>query len=574
MLQPFVAGVRLPALRDLTVSAQLSDNANGGPQLSALTVRAGPSDLSATAAGLTVSKLDVAMPRVDRPMRGSVEGSFAGAPLRLSATTGAPGALFGGHQVAGKMPVDASAVIGGATFIARGVVADPIRLTGADLALTARVPDLDALSPLAGRPLPALKAIVFVARLRDRDGGIARGVALRDIKLSAAQGDLAGEALIGFGDRPVIEGTLTSTRLDLDAILAAVSPDAPPPAANPEPDAQPRWIIPDTKLPFDRIRALDADLRFKVASLTAGGATYRNAAGRVAAREGRLRLDPLTAQAQGGGLTLQLSADATQPEPAVAVALRAANVSLKTLLGAVGLPEDALGAAEVDLALRGTGDTPHAIAASGSGHLGIAAVNGRIGGRVLAVLVADPLRRAGLPAPRLSGQTDLRCLAARLDVLRGTAHVRSFFLDSGEAQVGGAGTIDLADETMAMVLTPVARGSGTGTPLRLSGPLRDPKAELAGGSDPTGGNQALLPRRLFDPGAEACMQPLAIARDGRPGPLPVSVAALPPPPPLSPMASPYPRAAPIPLTPEPQPAPARSPPPNGQKPVDLFQFLR
>ena len=159
-LQPFFPAVRLPALRDLAVSAQLSEGGNGGPQLAALTVHAGPSDLSGYAAGLSVSKLDVAMPRVDRPIRGSVEGSFADAPLRLSATIGAPGALFGGYQVAGSMPIDVSAVIGGATFIARGAISEPVRLTGADIAISARMPDLDALSPLAGRTLPPLKAIV------------------------------------------------------------------------------------------------------------------------------------------------------------------------------------------------------------------------------------------------------------------------------------------------------------------------------------------------------------------------------------------------------------------------------
>ncbi len=575
-LQPFFPGVRMPGLRDVSLAAQLSEGGNGGPQLAALTVRAGPSDLSGYAPGLGVSQLEISMPRVDRPIRASVEGSFAGTPLRLSANVGAPGALLGGYQVAGSMPIDVSAVIGGATFIARGAISDPVRLTGADVAISARVPDLDALSPLAGRTLPPLKAIVFLARLRDRDGGIARGIALRDVKLSSSQGDLAGEAVIGFGAPPSVQGTLTSARLDLDAILAAVSPPAPPPADAAAPAAQRQWIVPDTKLPFDQIRGADADLRFKVTSLLAGGATYRDAAGRLVAKEGKLRLDPLTAQAQGGALNLRLLADTTQPEPAVALAFHAANVPLKTLLGAAGLPDDALGAAEVDLDLRGTGDNPHAIIAGGTGRLGIASVNGRIGGRVLAVLVADPLRRAGLPAARMSGQTDLRCLAARMDVLRGTASVRSFFLDSGEAQLGGSGTIDLGDETVSMIVTPTVRGSGsTGVPLRLSGPIRDPKVSVLGGSDSPERGQALLPRRLIDPDAEACTQPLAIARDGRPGPMPVSLTSLlPPPQPLPPPTSPYLQAAPIPLTPAPRPAPAQAPSGGQQKPIDLFQFMR
>ena len=575
-LQPLFPAMRLPALRDLSLTAQLSEGGNGGPQLAALTVRAGPSDLSGYAAGLSLSQLDLAMPRVDRPMHGSAEGSFADAPLRLSAAIGAPGALLGGYQVAGSMPIDLSAVIGGATFIARGAISDPVRLTGADIAISARVPDLDALSPLAGRTLPPLKAIVFLARLRDRDGGMARGVALRDVKLSASQGDLAGEAAIGFAP-PSMEGKLTAARLDLDAILAAVSPSPPAESNTRPPGPQPSWIIPDTRLPFDQVRAADVDFRFKVTSLLAGGATYRDAAGRLVVKDGKLRLDPLSAQGPGGALSLRLSADTTQPQPAVSLALHAANVSLKALFGAVGLPDDASGTAEVDVDLHGSGDTPHAIAGGGSGHLGLAAVNGRVGNRVMEVLVADPLRRAGLPAGRMGGQTDLRCLAARMDILRGTGNVRSFLLDSGYAQLAVTGTLDLGDETASLVLTPVLRGSGSGAvPLRLSGPIRDPKVSPLGQSDTPDGVEARLPRRLLDPDAEACAQPLAIARDGRAGPMPVSLTALVPPPPamLPPLPIPYPSAAPIPLTPAPPSASARAPSGGQRKPIDLFQFLR
>ena len=168
-MQPFVSAVRLPALRDVSLAAQLSDGGNGGPQLASLVVRAGPSDLSAYAAGLSLSQLDIAMPRVDRPIRGSAEGSFAGAPLRISATIGAPGALLGGYQVAGPMPIDVSAVIAGATFVARGAISDPVRLTGADVAVSAGCPIWTRSRP--SRPdAAALQGDRVPGEVADRDG--------------------------------------------------------------------------------------------------------------------------------------------------------------------------------------------------------------------------------------------------------------------------------------------------------------------------------------------------------------------------------------------------------------------
>lgn len=593
-LQPLFRSVTAPPLRDLSVSAQFSEGPAGSVQLASVQAKAGPSDLSAYAEGLSIVKLEIAMPRTDRPARATAEGSFGGQPLRFSGSIGAPGALLGGNQVAGAMPVDISALAGGATLTARGQIGNPGRLTNADLAISARIPDLASLSPFAGRPLPPFQAIVGTARLRDRDGGLWRGVVLQNVKLTAAQGDIGGDLTLTYDPQVSVQGSITSTRLDLDAIQAALalSPAVPSAESSRDPSADPKRIVPDTPLPFAALQGSDADLRFKATSLIAAGTTYRDANGRLAIKDGKLRLDPLTAQAQGGSFNARLVVDAAaQPDPSVSLALRATHVPLRTLLAAADLPDDASATAEIDLDLRGTGSTPRAIVAGGSGRLGFAAVNGRVGGRLLSALVADPMRRAGVSAPRFAGQSELRCLAGRLDLRSGTATVRGLYLNTADAQLEGTGTIDFTNDTLTMVLTPTTRG-GDGVPIRLTGPVTDPKASVLAGADSS--DAARLPRRLLDPSAEGCTQPLALARDGRAGPMPMSltsIAPLPPVPlapvPLSPLTSYPPRSAPIPLAPGQAPIPLTPPPaspaapaarsaPAGpqQKPVDLFQFLR
>ena len=69
-------------------------------------------------------------------------------------------------------------------------------MTGVNVALTARIPDLSALSPLAGHPLPALKTIAFQGTLTDADGGFRHGAALHDLTLTSPNGDLSGNAAI------------------------------------------------------------------------------------------------------------------------------------------------------------------------------------------------------------------------------------------------------------------------------------------------------------------------------------------------------------------------------------------
>ncbi|MBV8613796.1 MAG: AsmA family protein, partial [Acetobacteraceae bacterium] len=201
-LQPFYPRASLPPVRDLSFAAQVADSGGRIPDVSALTLRTGASDLSVEVPGLTVTKLDVSAPRLDQPVHASAEGQFSGAPLRVVASLGAPALLIPGSSAAGPFPVDISGEAAGARIAAKGGIADPAHWSGLDLALLAQVPDLAALSPLARRPLPALKDIAFQARAAERGGGLAHGVTLRDAKLTLPQADVAGTASLGFGGHP------------------------------------------------------------------------------------------------------------------------------------------------------------------------------------------------------------------------------------------------------------------------------------------------------------------------------------------------------------------------------------
>ncbi len=95
-LAPFLPGRALPALHDVSVSAQLADTGAKLPEISGLTLHVGPSDLSGTVAGLKLDKLDVAAARLDQPAQVSGQGSFDNAPATLAGTVGVPAGLLSG----------------------------------------------------------------------------------------------------------------------------------------------------------------------------------------------------------------------------------------------------------------------------------------------------------------------------------------------------------------------------------------------------------------------------------------------------------------------------------------------
>jgi len=561
-LAPLVPEARLPPLRDVALTVELNDAGAGRPEPSALVLHAGASDLGTLMPGLKLIGLDISAPRFDQPVHADVKGSYADAPLRLTASLGAPISLVPGMANA-PFPVDIDAQAAGAQFTAKGSIARPGRLSGLDVKLAARVPDLAALSPLVHRSLPPLKDIAFDAELADRNGSYADGLFLKGVKLTLPQGDVTGDIVLGFAPRPSLDATLSARRIDTDGVRSAfaqppglpaapgVAVRAPPPLAGPPSPAPPRrppsgpWLIPDSKLPLDALARADSDVRVTVGVLRNGGVEYHDVVAHLMLHRGHLRLDPLEGQLAEQPFDLHLDVNTAQPKLPITLQVHAPGIPLKTLLAALHLPDDDAGMLEVDADLSSNGATPHAIAAGLNGRLGLALVGGAVDNRLLAGTLDRVLHDAKLPAaiPGLdpgtggSGHSDVRCFALRLDANHGVANIRALMLDMTRFRLSGGGSIDFSDEALALRLRPLLKlaGSGVAVPLRVNGTLLAPRAEpepsaaAAGAAAKLGGRgrglAAIAGALAGERGSRAadtgdCAPALALARNGAPGPMP------------------------------------------------------
>jgi AsmA protein len=483
---------RLPSLRQVAFAARVVDAGGRWPEITDLAVRAGASDLDALTQGLKLTHGELSAAALGEPVRAEALGALRGVPVLVTASLGPLALLLPGQPNPGAYPVELAAEAAGATLAVRGSVAAPARLSGIDLAVTGRIPDLAALSPLAGTALPALRPVTLDARVGDHAG--TPGFAIRGLAVTTPAADVSGELAVGLGPRLALQATLASRRIDIDAMLAALPPTAavairgslPPP---PQPPARPGRLIADGRLPFAMLDAADADLRLSVGELRSGGAAYRDLSGRLVLQDGRLLLDPLFAALPGGRLEFRLAVDSRAVPPPVALVLRAPGLSLKPLLAALHLPDEIAGTAEIDAELRGTGDTPAALAAGLGGRLGVAMPDGELNnpllGGVLGLLLtgAQPAVAAlGLDRP---GRTRIRCLAIRADAENGLVNVGTLLLDTGRVLLYGAGTLHLRDEGIALRLRPMLRsGLPMAVTVRVGGTFLAPKfaAEPAGGA--------------------------------------------------------------------------------------------
>ncbi len=191
----------------------------------------------------------------------------------------------------------------------------------------------------------------------------------------------------------------------------------PPSDAKPPPRSKrSERLFSDQPIPFDLLRIADADLTLAIADLHSGGADYKAIDTHAVLKDGKLAIDPFAAQLPGGHLAGSASVDATQSRAAGPRGAARPGLALKTVLSAVHEPSVATGNLEVYADLRGAGDSPHAIAASLDGSLGLAMAGGTIDNRLLGSLLGKLMNTLNaLNLVGKGGDSELRCFGLRME---------------------------------------------------------------------------------------------------------------------------------------------------------------
>ncbi len=509
---------RLPPLRQVAFAARVVDTGGRLPEVTGLAVRAGASDLDSFVAGLKLAHAELSAASLGEPVRAEATGSLRGAPLHMTAALGPLIALLPNSPKPGPYPIELAVESQGATLAVQGSIAKAAPLSGIDLGVTGRIPDLSALGPLVGTRLPALRPVTLDARVADHDG--TPGLTIRGLAITAPEVDISGELVVGLGPRPVLQATLSSRRIDLDGILAALPPPAATDFADPlRPSPKPAArLIPGGKLPIALLDAADADLHLSVGELRSGGTSYRDFTGRLLLQDGKLTLDPFFATLPDGRMDLNLTMDSRAAPPSATLALHVPGLPLKPLLAALHLTDGIAGTAAIDADLRATGDTPRVLAAGLGGRLGVFISDGDLDNQMLGNILDTTLNGAQLPTQSLGldrpGRTRIRCLGLRADADDGIVTVVTALLDTGRVLVHGAGTLNLHDEGIALRLRSLLRaGPSAVVPVRIGGTFRDARvaSDLTG---PAGAIAGTVGLAANERSGDTCAAALAAIREG------------------------------------------------------------
>jgi uncharacterized protein involved in outer membrane biogenesis len=333
---PWFPGLPLASLKSLTAHAEVSDIGGTAPTLSTAQIKVGSVDAGMLGDGAKLENVTIGA-KGDAPISVSAAITRDGFDSGITGTIGDLHWLNAGGT--GPVAVDLEWNAAAARASIKGTVKAPAQMAGFDLDVAADVPK--PVQIMNDAP-PDLRSVLFHTRLTDAPGPV-------PFSLTSNAGDLSGALSVSrlsgapgaaFG----VEGEVSSQRLDLDMLLAR-SPggtSTPPASTAPAPAsgsaaAGDKLLIPDTKLPFGLLRAIDANIKLGFADVRFDGADIRKIDSVAAIKDGQLRVDPFTIAATDQRMSATLLADAAKTPPVVHLTVDAPALAVQPLLAALGL---------------------------------------------------------------------------------------------------------------------------------------------------------------------------------------------------------------------------------------------
>ncbi|WP_256788299.1 AsmA family protein [Stenotrophomonas sp. Ste60] len=407
------------------------------------------------------------------------KGRWRGNPFSLDGNTESPLELTNSDHPF-RIHLDGRA--GGTHAIASGTLTNPFALRVFNLELMLSGQDMEDLFPLIGVAMPPPPPYRLKGRLK-RDNDIWR---YENFTGTAGDSDLSGTAQIDVGgDRPFLKADLVSKRLDFDDLAGFIG--APPKTgagetANAEQKAKAAAlaarakILPDTPYNLTKLRAMDADVRWKAQRINSPVLPLDDMDAHLKLNDGLLRLEPLNFGVAGGDIRSTIRMDARKPTISTQLQASIRKVQLGKLMPDSKLAEQASGGLSGDVMLAGTGNSVAAMLGSSDGNVALGIGKGHIGNLIMELAgldVAESLKFL------FTGdkQIPLRCAFGDFGVNNGVMTSRALAFDTTDTLIIGQGTVDLKQEQLDLLLRPRPKDVSIlalRSPLRIGGSFKDP----------------------------------------------------------------------------------------------------
>ena len=401
-------------------------------------------------------------------------------------------------------PFDVRMIASDIRFTARGVVPHPFDLGQLEMTLSLSGNDLADGYYLTGLALPNTPPYSISGHLRS----VGTKFELTDMQGRVGGSDIHGVVAVDLDSpRPALTADLTSHVLDLADLGPTFGGSAPSATeeaqerhgsghptkakakqelakgllhgmsgktAAPTPD---RLLLPTAKLQVNRLRGMDATLRYHADEIKAQNLPLQKVDLRLRLRNDVLRIDPFTFTLPQGEIAGTAVIDVHGAVPTEQIDVRLTHVQLAQFhtKGTAKPPFE--GTLVGRLRAHGSGDSVHAFASTADGTLSIVVPHGEIEQAFAEFAGIDAARGLGLLLKKNQQQTGLRCGIADFDADHGIAKVKQVVFDTQVVIITGNGDINLQNERLHLQLTGQPKKFRIGvlrTPIEIRGTLLHP----------------------------------------------------------------------------------------------------
>jgi uncharacterized protein involved in outer membrane biogenesis len=334
-----------------------------------------------------------------------------------------------------------------------------------------------------------------------------------DFRGKLGSSDISGNLSLDTGrERPKLTATLVSKQLNLADLAAPLGTEATPgrktntlataAAASTASTAStaaappPALLLPNADLQVQRVRAMDADVRFDAASVTTSKMPMNKVRFHLTLDNGKIALDPLAFALPQGEFSGTVAIDAQGTVPQTSIDMKLSNVDLAQFKAKSAKDAPLEGQLLGRIKLQGSGTSVHKTAAAANGDITLVIPKGEIR-EALAELTGINLSRGlGLILTKNEQKTDVRCGVANFAANSGALKATTFVIDTTNVLVTGQGQIDLHNETLDLSLRgqpKQVRILRLRTPIMVRGTLLQPKIGVEPGkvAEQTGAAVAL-----------------------------------------------------------------------------------
>jgi AsmA family protein len=423
----------------------------------------------------------------EMPLTYKAKGKWKGENFTAQGRTG--GVLQLSEDTAGTFPLEIDAAAGATRLKASGSVTNLAQFGSIDAKFELEGRSLEDLYKLVGVVLPGTPPY----KLRGQLNKQGQSWAVSQINGVLGKSDLNG-ALTFNNAKPVplLSGKVQSRLLDFEDLgpIIGLSSDNAPPAmtqavATQKRPARAGRVLPDSKLDFARLKAMNANVSYSAAKIVHVKALpLDRMSANIKLDNGVLELDPLKLGVAGGELAGRLAINSKVSPTVIETRLDARAIELNRLFPTIETTKSSLGRISGQVDLKGSGSSTAQVLASSSGNVAFLMGSGQISNILLEFMGLDGGEIIKFLV-RGDRNVRLRCAAAAFDVQKGLMTSKAIVLDTVDTVIDGSGTISLADETLNIRLEPSPKDASIlslRSPLTIGGTFGAPTAAPDKGS--------------------------------------------------------------------------------------------